>query len=488
MFEPKAVPARDIAESVATVRRVRWMFLVLGLVLARVLMAADTAELRVDFARTKGVLRPLQGINRGPLVAGGLIDLTPAQRALNPPSTRLHDAHWPNSDVVDIHAVFPDFTRDPEKPASYDFARTDEYLDAVRQTGAQIIYRLGETIEHNTIKQHVHPPSDPQKWAQICLGIIRHYNDGWARGAHHDIRYWEIWNEPENRPVCWTGTDEQFLALYATAARAIKTNFPHLKVGGPGFGYTGEVQGEIFRAGGLLTNFLAFCRRESLPLDFLSWHCYTDDPHELVVRARGVRKLLDAHGFTGTESHLNEWNHLPGRTWTPISKTRGTPESRRQFYREMAGAPGAALVAASLIELQDAPVDMANLFHGETGPFGLFDVNGVPEKNYFAVRAFAELLKTSRRVEVQGAGRVSVAAGVNAAGNEAAVLVSNLSHPQAAWRMACTNLPWRGVSRVTVRVVDAVHDFAEIPGVTWDGTTVQFTLRRPAVALISLRP
>ena len=118
----------------------------------------------------------------------------------------------------------------------------------------------------------------------------------------------------------------------------------------------------------------------------------------------------------------------------------------------------------------------------------MFDINGVPEKNYFAVRAFAELLKTSRRVEVTGGIPARVLAGLNTAGNEAAVLVSNLAQPQSVWRIACTNLPWRGSSRVTVRVVDEVHDFAEIPGVVWDGTTVRFTLRRPAVALISLRP
>ena len=43
-------------------------------------------------------------------------------------------------------------------------------------------------------------------------------------------------------------------------------------------------------------------------------------------------------------------------------------------------------------------MDMMNLFHGESGPFGLFDVHGVPEKNYYALRTFAEFLKTPRRV------------------------------------------------------------------------------------------
>ena len=70
-----------------------------------------------------------------------------------------------------------------------------------------------------------------------------------------------------------------------------------------------------------------------------------------------------------TESHLNEWNYLPGNTWKPISKT-GSPEERESFYVKMAGPPGAAFLATTLIELQDAPVDVCNLFHGELGGFG----------------------------------------------------------------------------------------------------------------------
>ena len=41
------------------------------------------------------------------------------------------------------------------------------------------------------------PPRDPARWAAVCAGIVRHYNEGWAGGFRHDIRYWEIWNEPD---------------------------------------------------------------------------------------------------------------------------------------------------------------------------------------------------------------------------------------------------------------------------------------------------
>ena len=70
------------------------------------------------------------------------------QKALGVPFMRLHDCGWPNPDVVNIHAVFPDPDADPTLPESYDFRLTDEYIAAVRKTGAEAIYRLGESIEH----------------------------------------------------------------------------------------------------------------------------------------------------------------------------------------------------------------------------------------------------------------------------------------------------------------------------------------------------
>ena len=61
----------------------------------------------------------------------------------------------------------------------------------------------------------------------------------------------------------------------------------------------------------------------------------------------------------------------------------------------MAGAPGAAFVAASLLELQDAPIDVCNFFHGELGGFGIFTEQGVPLKAYQALRAFQSLVGNS---------------------------------------------------------------------------------------------
>ena len=450
--------------------------------------AAELQTVIVDFSTSAGDLRPLHGINKGPLAGNGLIDVTGAQKSLRIPFTRLHDCHHPNPDVVDIHSVFPNPDADPALAASYDFRATDEYIAAVRATGAEVIYRLGESIEHQTVKRFVHPPRDAARWAAVCAGIVRHYNAGWANGHRYGIRYWEIWNEPENRPVMWTGDDAQFLQLYRITARTLRAEFPDIKIGGVAFGYCGKFDGTDLQPSEFCAAFLDLCRRDSLPLDFFSWHCYTDNPAELSARARAVRRLLDARGFTKTESHLNEWNYLPGNSWDILSRT-AAPEARQRAAEQVSGAPGAAFLAASLIELQDAPLDVANFFHGECGMFGLFTEAGAPTRNYHAMLAFAQMLDTPKRVRTEGGppGKLLVAAGTDAAKTRAAVLVTNLSGAEAI-RLSIKHLPWPGESRTVVRIVDETRAFAVLPGMHLTDESLLLQLPPPAVALVEFSP
>ncbi len=491
MFQRVVSPNLILAFAALTLRS-RWRSFAPLTIIWLIIEAGSAASpwvLEVDFSKTNGVIRPLHGVNKGPLVAGGLIDLTEQHRDLGIPFNRLHDCHWPNPDVVDIHAIFPDFNADPAEPASYEFAATDEYIAAIRATGAQVIYRLGESIEHTKVKRFVHPPKDPEKWAAICLGIIRHYNEGWAHGFHHDIRYWEIWNEPENRPAMWTGSDDEFLTLYATAARAIKSRFPRLKIGGPGFGHSGQLADGELKPSEFVLKFLDLCRRESMPLDFFSWHCYTDNPAELVQRAKGIRRLLDAKGFATTESHLNEWNYLPGNSWKALSKGNAG-EERQKFYDDMSGASGAAFILSALLELQDAPVDVCNLFHGEVGGFGLFNENGVPLKSYHALRAFRALQEMPHRAEARGAvpGRLAIAAGLSPAGSEAVVAISNFRHRASNFVLKCRGFPWLGQTIYEIRLLDDRTSFEPVArGALSSAGELTFLLEPSAIAVITIR-
>jgi len=39
-------------------------------------------------------------------------------------------------------------------------------------------------------------------------------------------------------------------------------------------------------------------------------------------------------------------------------------------------------------------------------------------------------------------------------------------------------------AQATVRIIDSAHEFSEIPGVSFEGGVVRFTLRRPSIALV----
>ena len=119
-----------------------WLLTVL---LAAFSLRADGVMLSADFSVPTGTIRPLHGINKGPLAPGGIFDVIKEQKELGIPFTRLHDCGWPNPYVVDHHVVFPNPNADPTLPESYDFRLTDEYIEAVRKTGAEPIYRLGES-------------------------------------------------------------------------------------------------------------------------------------------------------------------------------------------------------------------------------------------------------------------------------------------------------------------------------------------------------
>jgi len=426
------------------------------LMLAAAAWAADPVRLTVDCSKRLGPVRPLHGVNSGPLDDGGLLDLSRFHREAAFPLTRLHDVHWPNADVVDLHVVFPNPDADPQRPGSYDFAATDDYLRATLATGTKLVYRLGESIEHGPRKRHVHPPRDPEKWAAACVGIIRHYNEGWADGFRHDIRYWEIWNEPDNRPNCWTGSDENYFRLYSTTSRLIKQRWPELKVGGPAVGNTGEMVDGRLRPSPFVSAFLERCRRDRLPLDFFSWHIYTCDSGQVAAQAVEVRRMLDESGFRRTESHLNEWNYLPDNDWTPVTLA-GQGERRQLFYDRVGGAEGAAFTAATLLRLQDAPLDAASYFNAASNGFGLFTPAGVPKKSYQAFRAFKMLLDAGRRVEVS-ATPLAACAAVDESGEAVTLVVSNDTAAEVPAEFVVNGFPWASPVTLDVWVLDMVHD------------------------------
>lgn len=386
--------------------------------------------LTVDFGEHIRPIKALHGVNNGPITFGSLTDTSAYYKEAGFPYVRLHDSNWPHPREVDIPQIFPDFTRDPEDPDSYDFKRTDDYLSSIVECGARIVYRLGTSIEHTKKKYFIHPPADPAKWAQICIGIIRHYNEGWAKGFEHHIKYWEIWNEPDGHPNVppeksgmWTGTEQNYFELYRTAAGAIKTHDPELKVGG----YAATMINP-----GFMDRFFAYLAENEAPLDFFSWHTYSDNPERVKANAELVRAILDGNGYRDTESHFNEWNYVPSSVGG--DEPGETPEIlRRARFERTKGPEGATYAAAVLSLLQDGPVDVANYYDAQPHSYwcGIFDLYGVPTKQCYALKAFNALYRYGTQVrcatDLPDNSTVHCCAAVDETTQNGCVIVSNFS-------------------------------------------------------------
>ncbi len=398
---------------------------------------ASNSALRVvnvDAGNVVGTIRSFQGLNGPPFpIMEGLPNLVQQYKALHIDMIRTHDIMGP-TDVAArysedtpllkwlvpdakqraamVHSsqageIFPDWTADPEEPESYHFAASDKFIQAIRESGAEVYYRIGRSFGADYTEL---PGFD--KFAAVVKHVAMHYNQGWANGFYDNIRYWEFWNEPD-LPFFWTETPEKFYGLYEKTARALKSVDPSMKVGA-------DAQALAFNAGPYREGLIEYCAAHKVPLDFYSWHHYamtSADPYDMVRIGDDIRKLLDAHGFPHAESVLSEWNLSPDFT---------EPERAR-----LQGIENAAFIGDVLIYLQDSEVDRAHFYRGDATWMGLFGLQGEYFKTANTFRATGAMLETPQRLHLTGADTFGFAAiaGRSRDGKTVQVLISNYQIP-----------------------------------------------------------
>lgn len=359
-------------------------------------------RIKVDFSENLGKIKPMHATNNGPYFTlknynenklhriNSNLDLF---KAAGIPFARTHDSSTRSAygmdHTVDLHMIFPNFDADPYDPTNYDFTCTDHYMECIELAGTEIFYRLGAKIEHEVKKYATLPPRDYMKWAIIAEHIIRHYTEGWADGYKKNIRYWEIWNEPDlnwdwpesYRPT-WGGTKQEFFDFYHVVATHLKNCFPHLKIGGPAISHDVEWADE-------------FLAQLKAPLDFFSWHCYCHEPEAMIKRANKIDALLKKHGFPNAESILNEWNYM-------ISFHGDECETSLLTHFKLKGT---AFVLACMLISQDSPIDM--LMYYDARPYcsycGMFHhiVVGQALKGYYPFPAFNTLYRLGNEVKTE---------------------------------------------------------------------------------------
>ena len=401
-------------------------------VVMSVVLGAMCAAADVDFSVDDGVVRPLNGLcNMAPILSAQNEVVSERLAALKIPYYRHHDAPLSNPGfrMLDVSHVFPLFHADPDDPENYDFRASDDYLERAVRDGAEIEFRLGESIEHTPKHYAVDPPADFGKWAEICVHIVRHYNEGWANGHRWNIRRWTIWEEPNTNPTLlnvprgeWQKT---YFKLYEVTARRLKARFPYIEVGGPQTNHGGM---DAVRA------FVEYCASNSVPLDILSWSSYGRNPERQAALVAANRKLLDDCGFTKTKLSFCAWHWGP-TAGAPAGKTKSAA-AQAAWQADLTGMDSAAYTAAMLSRMQDTPIDYMYYYSAVGGTWGLL-AGGAPLKPYWAFRAFAELAACPVRAkcDVNPAPGIYVLAGADRRACVGRILVSALrtdAEPQIA--------------------------------------------------------
>lgn len=211
-----------------------------------------------------------------------------------------------------------------EKQQWYCFTYLDRVMDAYVENGLEPFLELGFMPEklassEQTLfywKAHTVPPQDMAAWQRLVKATLEHLAQRYGKER---VETWpcEIWNEP-NLPGFWENADKpKYLALYRATVQAVKEALPGMRVGGPAIcGGTGSQQ--------WISDFLAFCRDEKLPVDFVTRHAYMGQqpehkgrylyhtmstPDVLIDEMRASREIIDSFPeYKGMPMYITEFN------------------------------------------------------------------------------------------------------------------------------------------------------------------------------------
>jgi len=350
----------------------------------------------VDAQQVMGTIRSLQGAHWDPGPGGQALSLNYV--AMGVDLIRTHDAGGiGGSGEGDLDGpgsarMFPDLNADASSEASYNFGPSDALMKNIHDAGADIYFRVGRS----NIGFPNEVPPDFDKYADVVKHVVMHFNQGWANGSMLGIRYFEIWNEPDFLPF-WAGTGDQYHELYKKIALAIREVDSDALVGGPANSTFNDKTG-------LRATFLQYLKDNEVPLDFYSFHKYTNksnDPMDFARMAQSYRDELDKFGFAKTQIVNSEWE----------SSLQGDPI--------LGGEAGRAVFTAeALMYMQNAPVDKSTSY---------MQIGAGANKESLAFSAISKLNATPSRLCTQGGddNGFAVLAGLSASDQKLQVVVAN---------------------------------------------------------------
>lgn len=284
--------------------------------------------------------------------------------------------------AFDVSRVFPDENADDSDPQSYDFSLTDKYMKGIYDANAKCIYSFSDSDRKRSFCM-----KDPDKWARVCVRIIKHYNDYFANGFAYGISVFEI------SPFCVFDDEcdkNTLFSVYAKTAMAIKLIDSDYKVGGMSFNMYCDRGRE----------FLRFCSQKKIPLDFVSFHAFSDSIFEVCEACEKYTANIHNFGLDGTKIMISAWNYLKISSGNVGKKTivenasgEYTKEQKDLFLKEKS-IEGAAYCMSLLTSLANYPlVEYACYYDAQPqiSKFcGICDIYGDKQKPYYAFCAYGK--------------------------------------------------------------------------------------------------
>ena len=311
----------------------------------------------------------------------------------------------------------------------YLFFNADQIVDFLLSIGMKPFVELSfmpETLASGpttvfSYRGNVTPPKDHDQWATLIQKLVAHWV---SRYGIAEVRTWffEVWNEP-NLKAFWTGGQDAYFRLYRCTAAAIKGVDASIQVGGPA---TADNQ--------WVPEFLAFCRANSVPVDFISTHHYP----------------TDAFGTPGADT-VTQLEHAPrGIMRTQASTVRQQAGDLPLFYTEwnissnlrdsMHDEPFAAAFATKIVMEAMGLVQgysywtFSDIFSENyfpsvpfQGGFGLLTIHGIAKPIYRAFQLLHGL--GTELLEVAGS-HPTVDVWVVSKEKSATVVITNLAMPR----------------------------------------------------------
>ena len=421
-------------------------------------IAIFAAALTADFSQETGRIRPeLHSSGFGPLICSCPQTVIDDVRSMGFKAARTHDWALLNKAerVCDYYHVFPLMHLDAKDPKNYVFGPTDYLLKRTREeTGLDVFFRLGTSIEHSGPKVHFNTliPDDFEKVAETFAATIRHYNRGWANGYEWDIKYWELWNEPDGVNNMWCLPDgdlgagdtaeartadqnarerkrlELFARFFVTCLRRIKDEFGDtVKVGGPALCSWRSTKPGRIGTSDYFRRLLEVCRESGVAPDFISWHYYGNKPDALLASVDRARKICDEAGFPKCELIVNEWHYLNA----PWSQLRSAdPKVKARVWTGPAahnGIDSSCFNLTLLSKFQTSKLDQAYYYGcSHTGSWGYKSEAGEKYKVYYGLKMFGDLVRGYPVMCASGgADGVTVLAAKSEDGSRRAILVTD---------------------------------------------------------------